>query len=48
MAKIIVVRRGGWFQGEALVDSLTTGSAQLTTDMLLRRAQLALIVLSLI
>ena len=44
MAKIIVVRRGGWFQGEALVDSLPTRSAPMTTDMLLRRAELALFV----
>ena len=47
MAKIIVVRRGGWFQGEELVDSLTTRSAQMTTDMLLRRAELTLLVLRL-
>jgi len=40
IAKTVVVRRGGWFQGEASVGSLTTGGAQIRTEMLRRRAKL--------
>jgi hypothetical protein len=37
IAETIVIRRGGWFQKGASVDSLTTMSARMTTERRRRR-----------